>query len=159
MARVFGASAALALVASCAPPLPWSGYQLYTVSSPSADDWPPGNGGFDERLAPVMPAAPLYPRIYTLPDQAPLARPANPPRIPNPDNPSPDAIGDDSGSSNPPASTGSGSDTPQPTPVTKAPALSPDQHADSSPAPAPPMIDANPPGTRCGWWRLCNLWD
>jgi hypothetical protein len=28
------------------------------------------------------------------------------------------------------------------------------------PAPAPQAnIDARPPGTRCGWWELCNLWE
>ena len=68
MARVFGASAALALVASCAPPLPWSGYQLYTVSSPSADDWPRVMAGLMSGSRRHAGRA-FVPRIYTLPDK------------------------------------------------------------------------------------------
>jgi hypothetical protein len=37
-----------------------------------------------------------------------------------------------------------------PTPRTSA--------ARKPPAPAE-IVDSRPPGTRCGWWQLCNLWE
>jgi hypothetical protein len=31
--------------------------------------------------------------------------------------------------------------------------------ANGRPASSEPMIDARPPGSRCGYWQLCNLWE
>jgi hypothetical protein len=135
--------AAPLMMSACAPQPPT--YSLYDVQ--------PGNGWYDERQVPVYGSRPPgYPPLYTY--QVPQLSPAPPPRrFFNPDNgsvepernPPPDAGGDESGSSNSP-------------PPIKAPAPPPDEHADGSPA-SRPMIDANPPGEKCGWWRLCNLWD
>jgi hypothetical protein len=41
-----------------------------------------------------------------------------------------------------------------------APAPGPFPAPTPEPTPRPlATIDARPPGTRCGWWELCNLWE
>jgi len=47
-------------------------------------------------------------------------------------------------------------------PLNPAPSPTPPQKtADgpSSPDPSQQLLDTQAPGNRCGWWRLCNLWE
>jgi hypothetical protein len=55
------------------------------------------------------------------------------------------------------------SPVPVPTPTVETPLIAtpsppPDIQAGGGPTQQPPIIDADPPGSRCGWWRLCHLW-
>jgi hypothetical protein len=97
---------------------------------PALGAYPPG-----PRLSPmVRPGARVPPEaLLPIPNAPTTKEPASPVRL------APDAAG--------PAA---------PTPPISAPAPGP------TPEPTPrPLatIDARPPGTRCGWWELCNLWE
>lgn len=134
------------LMAACASAPQPSQYTLYDVRP--AVSWPYSGGIYYPRSAqPPILAPPVEPG----PD-APLAAPSwpNTEIPPGAHDPPPAPVG---GSDYHPAAPTTIRPNPVPAPHT------PDTQIGGASSLQPPMIDSEPPGSRCGWWRLCNLWD
>jgi hypothetical protein len=139
-----GRALALAVLAA---PLVAAGCAPYADMPPAPPAVPP-----QAYSAPVLP--PYEPQPVTPPVSLPADTSALPPvyAIPHPRIvPMPEDDGGEVGSGPPPS-----------TAIRSAPPPStnhaPLPDAEGSDDDGRPMIDSTPPGSRCGWWRLCNLW-
>jgi len=139
--KLIGVIVVAPLVAGCAAPPyagPWG--PSYAAYSPGETSAYPGGWA-----TPAPPAQPWPPATsLPIPLYNPLAQepPANriPPAVQVP-TPAPQPLAR------------------QPNPHDGSAGQPPGTTANGAPQPAPPMIDADPPGSKCGWWRLCHFWE